>query len=259
MIAAPAQNTELIPSGFSAAHDESELGTADWPVTSREYLIATASTICPTASVTISGFSPKTPTKIPLTRPTSTPRPTHARIPSTNRSSDPELTPTSRFPPSEITPGVERSMPACMITSIWPRAAIARTVMNGSTNAHEVLLIAFGAMTAETITRAPVASQIGRNRAATTALAVSWPTRPSAREGATRPVCPEALTSSRSPEGRTPRNVPRPGVHSVHVRREVSTVTERAAWQHTPRDALRGGDEAVRTRTPSGKTETEVV
>ena len=88
--------------------------------------------------------------------------------------------------------------------------------MNGSTNAHEVLLIAFGAMTAATITRAPVASQIGRNRAATTALAVSAPTRPPACAEPTEPVCPEALTRSPIPEGRTPRNVPRPGIHSVH-------------------------------------------
>jgi hypothetical protein len=31
VIAAPAQKTTLIPSGFSAAHDDSELGTAAWP------------------------------------------------------------------------------------------------------------------------------------------------------------------------------------------------------------------------------------
>ena len=88
------------------------------PVTSREYLIAIASTICPTASVTISGFSLRIPTRIPLTSPTSTPTPTQARIPSTSLSLAPALTPTRRFPPREITPGVERSIPACMITSI---------------------------------------------------------------------------------------------------------------------------------------------
>ena len=32
-------------------------------------------------------------------------------------------------PPRNITPGIERSIPACMITSIWPSAATARTVM----------------------------------------------------------------------------------------------------------------------------------
>ena len=73
-----------------------------------------------------------------------------ARMPSANRLSEFALTPTRTFPQREITPAVERSMPACMITSIWPSAAIARIVMYGSTNAHDVLRSAAGAMTAAT-------------------------------------------------------------------------------------------------------------
>ena len=129
MIAAPVQKTALMPRGFAAAHDESAPGTWDEFVTSREYLRLHADTISPTASVTISGFSLRIPTSTPLTRPTPAPSPMHARIPSTSRWSDPRLTPTIRFPPKEMTPGVERSMPACMTTSICPSAATARIVM----------------------------------------------------------------------------------------------------------------------------------
>ncbi len=70
-----------------------------------------------------------------------------------------------------MTPGVERSIPACITTSICPSAATARIVMYGSTKAHEVLCKASGAMIAETIASAPVAIQIGRKRAATMAFA----------------------------------------------------------------------------------------
>src|SRR5262245_5234571 len=125
--------------------------------------------------------------------------------------------------------------------------------MYGSTNAHDVLRIAFGAMIAATIKRAPVASQIGRNRAATTPLASTESTRPARR---VEPACaadPEALTSRPIPEGRTPKNVPRPGVHSVHVRRGVSTVTERVPVSDDQgrRSEIRGG--YAGTRTQSGK------
>lgn len=99
--------------------------------------------------------------------------------------------------------------------------------MYGSTNAHEVLLIAFGAMTAATTMRAPVASQIGRKRAATTEVAASAETRPPEGGSATRPGCPGALTNRAIPEGKRPKSVPRPGDHSVHESPEVSTVTER--------------------------------
>ena len=69
-----------------------------------------------------------------------------------------------RLPPRKITPGTERSMPACMITSIAPSAATARTAITGKTNAQDVLFSAAGAMIAATMTRAIVASQTGRKR-----------------------------------------------------------------------------------------------
>ena len=131
MIAAPVQKTALIPRGFAAAHDESDSGTCNETVFSRAYFELHASTIWPTASVTISGFSLTIPTRIPLTRPTHAPRPRQARIPTVRPWLSPTLTPTSTFPQMEITPAVERSMPACMTTSICPSAAMARIVMYG--------------------------------------------------------------------------------------------------------------------------------
>ncbi len=105
MIAAPAQKTMLMPRGFLAAHDESASGTADEFVTWREYLRFHANTICPTASVTINGFSLTIPTRMPLARPTAAPRPMHARIPAARPWPDPTLTPTSKFAPKDMTPG----------------------------------------------------------------------------------------------------------------------------------------------------------
>ena len=130
-MAAPVQKTALIPRGFSAAHDESDSGTCNETVFSRAYFELYASTICPTASVTIRGFSLTIPTRTPLTSPTSAPRPTQTSIPTARPWFEPTLTPTSTFAQREIVPAVERSMPACMTTSICPSAAIARIVMNG--------------------------------------------------------------------------------------------------------------------------------
>jgi hypothetical protein len=84
-VPAPVQKTTLIPSGFSAAQLESRVGTLDAFVTDREYLKPHASTICPTASVTISGFSRSRPTRIPFARPTPAPTQRQTRIPSTSR------------------------------------------------------------------------------------------------------------------------------------------------------------------------------
>ncbi len=126
--AAPAQKTELTPSGLSDAHDESDSGTCNDTVCSRAYFELYATAICPTASVTISGLSLTIPTRIPLARPTSAPSPSATMIPTVNPWPEPTLTPTSTFPQSEITPAVDRSMPACMTTSICPTAAIARIV-----------------------------------------------------------------------------------------------------------------------------------
>src|SRR6187402_1434967 len=127
--------------------------------------------------------------------------------------------------------------------------------MYGSTNAHEVLLIAFGAIAAETTTRAPVASQIGRKRAATTPLATSAAKRPPEGGAATRPECPGALTNRASRGGGRPKSVPRPGGHCVHETRGVSTVTERVPGQRTLVRVPGRGNGDARTRTPTGKTE----
>src|SRR5262245_39959287 len=115
VIAAPVQNTELTPSGLSDAQDDSAVGTLGLAATSRLYRTLHARAIWPVASVTINGFSWTTATRTPLTRPTRAPTPTLARIPSASRESEFALTPTSTFPQREITPAVERSMPACMI------------------------------------------------------------------------------------------------------------------------------------------------
>jgi hypothetical protein len=60
-------------------------------------------------------------------------------------------------------------MPACMITSIWPSAAIARTVMYGSTKDHDVLCSASGVMIFATRRSTPVAIHTDRKRAPTSA------------------------------------------------------------------------------------------
>ena len=62
-----------------------------------------------------------------------------ARMPRASLSSECSETPRMRLPPRNITPGIERSMPACMITSIAPSAATARTAMTGKTKAQDVL------------------------------------------------------------------------------------------------------------------------
>ena len=66
MIPAPIQKTELMPSGFAAAHDDSAGGTWSEFVFSRAYRRLQAATICPTASVTISGFSLHDPDEDPV-------------------------------------------------------------------------------------------------------------------------------------------------------------------------------------------------
>ena len=65
-------------------------------------------------------------------------------------------------------------MPACMMTSIWPSAATARTVMYGRTKAQDVLWSASGATIAATTKSATVANQTGRKRdVRSSALSVS--------------------------------------------------------------------------------------
>ena len=78
------------------------------------------------ASVATSGVTVRKPTTRPLTSPTS------SATASTTSTAGSSLSPwlaayslTAR-PDSVIIPGTERSMPRCMITSVWPTAAMAR-------------------------------------------------------------------------------------------------------------------------------------
>ena len=170
VIATPVQKTLLAPSGLCVAHDESPLGTSGCPVTtSREYLLLQARTIWPTASVTISGLSRRSPTRSPFARPTSMPTARAATIATGRLWLEP--TPAIRLPPAAMTAGVERSMPPCMTTSIWPSAATASTVVWGKTYDHDVVCRASGAMNAATTTSTTVANHTGRNRAAPMAFA----------------------------------------------------------------------------------------
>ena len=212
MRAAPVQKTALIPRGLCAAQDDSAFGTLGVGAISRLYRTLHARAICPVASVTISGFSLTIATRKPLARPTSAPRPMLARMPSANRLSEFALTPTRTFPQREITPAVERSMPACMITSIWPSAAIARIVMYGSTNAHDVLRSAAGRDDAATTrSSATVAIQIGQEACADERVGDAR-RQTGVRDGARRPRChcrvvhgaSEDLAPTRRPFSGTP-------------------------------------------------------
>ena len=173
MIAAPVQKTVLTPSGFAAAQDDSASGTFGWVATSREYLQLQREDDLPHRQRDDQRVQPQHPDEDAVDeadeRPDAEAGEDREREPVVR----PRGTPTSRFAPREITPGVERSMPACMTTSICPSAAIARIVMYGRTNAHDVLPSASGAVIAATTASAPVASQTGRKRAATRPLATS--------------------------------------------------------------------------------------
>ena len=86
--------------------------------------------------------------------------------------------------------------------------------------------IVLGANSAAVTSNATIASQIGRKRAATRALATTWEERP--RVAPSLPL-PSAWALKDRPirNGRTVKSEPRSGVHSAHLRRGVSTVTER--------------------------------
>ena len=82
--------------------------------------------------------------------------------------SSPLPTPTSTFATRTITPGIERSMPPVMITSIWPRPVTARNVMNGRIPLeNEEPESVSGAMIAQIANSRPVAIQTGTNPAPT--------------------------------------------------------------------------------------------
>ena len=124
-------------------------------------------------------------------------------------------------------PAVERSMPACMTTSICPSAAIARIVPYGRMYDHDVFSSVLGAKSAATTRSAAIASQMGRKRAATSPLATTCAERPIVAPSATRSLSPGELMDRSIQSGGTVKSQPRPGVHSAHLEREVSTVTER--------------------------------
>ena len=153
-----------------------------------------------------------------MARPTSAPRPRATRIPTVSPWLDPTLTPTSTFPQREITPAVDRSMPACMTTSICPTAAIARIVPYGRMYDHDVFSSVLGAKSAATTRSAAIASQMGRKRAATSALATTCAERPIARgvgdgipvtRGAHGPLDPERQNGEEPAATRCPFCAPR--------------------------------------------------
>ena len=117
-------------------------------------------TISPTASVTISGFSPTKLTSSPLTSPTPAASAMQMTIAPASPLSLPLEAPTTTLATRTITPGIERSMPPFMITSISPRAATARKVMKGSTALlSDADDSASGATIWQTTSRKAVASQ----------------------------------------------------------------------------------------------------
>ncbi len=76
---------------------------------------------------------------------------------------------------------------------------------------------------------AAIASQMGRKRAATSPLATTCADRPIVAPSATRSLSPGELMDRSIESGRTVKSQPQPGIHSAHLEREVSTVTERTA------------------------------
>ena len=114
-------------------------------------------TICPTASVTIRAFSPRPPIRSPLTSPTNAASTTATPIAVKMRSSDACPTPTVTTAARVNVPGTLRSMPPVMITSIWPRAVIARNVPNGAIALKPGLLRVAGAQIDATRTSSAIA------------------------------------------------------------------------------------------------------
>ena len=78
--------------------------------------------------------------------------------------------PATRLPAAAMTAGVERSMPPCMTTSIWPSDGDREDRRDlGRCTTNDVARRASGATNAATTSSATVASHTGRNRAATVA------------------------------------------------------------------------------------------
>src|SRR3954464_4917824 len=72
----------------------------------------------------------------------------------------PSGTEASRTTVKEITPGTERSIPPCWMTSVWPTATIARIAANGSMPSSELWLRLCGSTNHETTNRMTVAATI---------------------------------------------------------------------------------------------------
>src|SRR5437016_14579781 len=111
-----------------------------------------------------------TPISRPLTRPTSADQPRQARIANQSLPFEPAPTPTTRLPTSVTTPGIERSIPPAITTSISPSAATARKVASGSTALNELPDSVSGAAISATTKSTPVASQTGTNPDPTSTL-----------------------------------------------------------------------------------------
>src|SRR3954464_2005184 len=72
----------------------------------------------------------------------------------------PSGTEASRTTVNEITPGTERSIPPCWMTSVWPTATIARIAANGSIPSSELWLRLCGSTNQETTNSRIVAATI---------------------------------------------------------------------------------------------------
>src|SRR5581483_8186310 len=168
--ARPHQKNQLAPSSWSVAHEDSVPGTDDSLAIPYEYSSDTPRAIQPTASVTMSGFSPATPTRSPLPSPTSPDQASATTIATASLPFAPPETPTVSRPARVIVPGIDRSIPPIMITSISPSAATASTAIVASTVLSESFPSVSGATMAAIAIIAADASQTGRKPAPTRTL-----------------------------------------------------------------------------------------
>ena len=127
-------------------------------------------TIWPVARVTIRAFSLSPPIRIPFTNPMRAATPTAVAIAIQMRSSDWSPTPAMIIADNVKVPGVLRSIPPVMITSIWPSAVIARSAANGAIADSATLLSVSGTQIDATTTSTTRAMYTGMKREATTNL-----------------------------------------------------------------------------------------
>ena len=139
MIAAPVQKTALMPSGFFAAHDDSASGTMAPAGHLARVLQAPRERDLTHGERDDERVQPHDSDEDAVDEAHQQSDAEAREDRDGKRSFDWSPTPTMRFAPRNITPGVERSMPPCMTTSIWPSAATASIVMYGRTNAQDAL------------------------------------------------------------------------------------------------------------------------